>query len=1027
MLASIYSCMVTIDYAPNCHFQIFNFTGGFQLSFYEATNELTGIKLVKPSFGIFSAQKTRGSYVQLFILSTFLVQHLHTTYPDFRFFAEFASSTSQNNMASPTNNKDLGATSLLEKRRVSASVSEIRDLYSALQELVPGSGASSLSHQVVPEEENPRDGVSSNQNSPRPRRRSPNNSIREESTSRSQNNEEDSMSIRVRRLLPLVPPSISKTNQALDVNANKSATKNQRTPTTERLDASVEAAPETQTNPTRKRMGRRGSSGDVLFGGGNNQNKASKNSQAMVRSASNIDLYRAAETKPKSSGFFKLDRFINANLMARRGSEGLVVTTKSSKQGLRRLSPLRMGRRGSGGDIVTTESAKSAPIPPSPLTLPSQDTDLRTVEQSQGTTVSSSPKQSSQKNAKNKLSQLSKEKTPSAGPEPKESTAEIEDATSQADTVDGAPKPKTPIRLESQMDLLLNPLNDLHGSPKEKLHASMSDPVKQLDQRRVSLGTEMQKLLGALQELCPGSDSDSLSELEARSRNGSVSCERATVERESLDQLEAYFTEKLRDATRAERASKTPSEKSSESEVIHSDKEDGEGIERNLSLSSQKPSVEVVSVDEGIDLIDHPLNTSVKRPKSKEDRDQFANQVNKKLQDWLEKAMILAQKEKGNLNTSFATHESEEFKYDSHDSDESDGNKDKEPQKIKRNLFNKLSFLRRGEKSRGKNNRHRRTRSMHDVTVALENELNDQDFEESTQSETTTTNAERKSSTVTRTRSLHTIGQTRNKSRRKQVNEAEDMKTAGKDLHSTGKADEAAEGELDIDLQTPSKENSSDTTSEQTPWKTEKFKTGRTTPRIQQSDKKTLKSSNSRMRLSRLPTDLPMFYRPDKLKCCTTQETPNQNNTESPSLNRKKFVSQNGVIYAGMEDSFYTEKKNNDKKLRKTSSDTVPYPGIFTDEGSNYFFGDRFVGEVTLVYPSTSPPGTLRRCASVDSFLNSKELQDSYESESNCSYHYGNSLMPGDEMSYHVSRRASDDQPVNSSFQDHIWDTEVII
>ncbi|XP_029209597.2 uncharacterized protein LOC114973361 isoform X4 [Acropora millepora] len=936
---------------------------------------------------------------------------------------EFASSTSQKNMASPTNNKDIGATSLLEKRRVSASVSEIRDLYSALQELVPGSGASSLSHQVVPEEEIPRDGVSSNRNSPRPRR-SPNNSITERSTSPSLNNEEDSMSIRVRRLLPVIPRSTSKGNLALDVNANKSATKNQRTPTTERLDSSDEASSDTQTNPTRKRMGRRGSSGDVLFGGGSNKNKASKNSSAMVRSASNIDLSRAAEAKPKSSGFFKLDRFLNSNLMGRRGSEGLVVTTKSSKQGLRRLSPLKLGRRGSGGDIVTTESAKSVPIPPSPLTLPPQDTDLRTVDQSPGTTVNSSPKQSSQKNAMNKFSHLSKEETPSAGLGPKELTAEEEDSTSQPDSVDGAPKPKTPVRLESQMDLLLNSLNELHGSPKEKLHASMSDPVKQLDQRRVSLRSEMQKLLGALQELCPGSDSDSLGELEARSRNGSVSCERATVERESLDQLEAYFTEKLRDATRAERASKTPSEKSSESEVIHSDKEDGEGKERNLSLSSQKPSVEVVSVDEGIDLIDHPLNGSVKRPKSKEDRDQFANQVNKKLQDWLEKAMMLAQKEKGNLHASFATSESEEFKYDSHDSDESDGNKDKEPQKIKRNLFNKLSFLRRGEKSRGKNNRHRRTRSMHDVTVALENELNDQDFEESTQSETTTAQGERKSSTVTRTRSLHTIGQTRNKGRSKQVKEAEDMKTAGKDLHSTTKANETAEGELD--LQQPNKDNSFETASKETPWKTENFKTERTTPRIQLSDKKTLKSSDSKKRLGRLPTNLPMFYHPDKLKYCTTQETTHQNDTESPSLNRKKFVSQNGVIYTGMEDSFYTEKKNG-KKLRKTSSDTVPYPGIFTDEGSNYFFGDRFVGEVTLVYPSISPPGTLRRCASVDSFLNAKELQDSYESESNCSCHYGNSLTPDDAMSHHMSRRASDDQSVNSSYQPHIWDTEVII
>lgn len=97
------------------------------------------------------------------------------------------------------------------------------------------------------------------------------------------------------------------------------------------------------------------------------------------------------------------------------------------------------------------------------------------------------------------------------------------------------------------------------------------------------------------------------------------------------------------------------------------------------------------------------------------------------------------------------------------------------------------------------------------------------------------------------------------------------------------------------------------------------------------------------------------------------------------------------------------------------------------NESSNYFFGDRYVGEVTLVYPSLSPPGSLRRCASMDSFLNTKDLHDCQGPESSRSYQYGNDLLPDDAGSNHMFRPLSDDQAIHSPTQAHIWDTEVTI
>ena len=117
------------------------------------------------------------------------------------------------------------------------------------------------------------------------------------------------------------------------------------------------------------------------------------------------------------------------------------------------------------------------PIPPSPLASPQHDTIFNVNEShSQGSVTDSSPRQNTLKNALTKLSHSFKKKTPPASPEPKQASAQTNVPLNQFDAVDGSPHPKKLHRLESQMDLLLNSLDDLQGSSKELLHASMSGP-----------------------------------------------------------------------------------------------------------------------------------------------------------------------------------------------------------------------------------------------------------------------------------------------------------------------------------------------------------------------------------------------------------------------------------------------------------------------------------------------------------------------------------------------------------------------
>ena len=441
-------------------------------------------------------------------------------------------------MALPSGMDPKRAAAMLERRRVSASVNEIRDLYSALQELVPGNTSSSPQHRAISTDIN-FESVSSNPTSPNLRRRNAENGAKD--APRSPTSEDEST--RVRRLLPVTPDSPAnqrklkpKVIQALDVNANHGLTKGKRSPNMGRRGSSGEVLLSIQTSRLGKpspNMGRRGSSGEVLLGVRANQVKAPKSPLAMTRWSSHLDITDACETRstvPDSPNPLRLDRLVSPERLGRRGSEGGILTPNMDKSD-KKFSPLKVKRRGSSGDILSTENIEniSNGLTSSTVTSPRSGAALD---------IDSYPRRGSLMNALTKFSHSFKRKTPPASPQRKEAA----DAIAAHQTVVDGPVPTKKLpRLESQMDMLLNSLQDLQGTEEVHTNAIDTETPRKHDQRRGSLGTEMQELLGALHELsnmATSSDSDSIGENESRSRRGSELQDRVPVQRESLDQLE---------------------------------------------------------------------------------------------------------------------------------------------------------------------------------------------------------------------------------------------------------------------------------------------------------------------------------------------------------------------------------------------------------------------------------------------------------------------------------------------------------
>ena len=915
-------------------------------------------------------------------------------------------------MALPSGMDPKRAAAMLERRRVSASVNEIRDLYSALQELVPGNTSSSPQHRAISTDIN-FESVSSNPTSPNLRRRNAENGAKD--APRSPTSEDEST--RVRRLLPVTPDSPAnqrklkpKVIQALDVNANHGLTKGKRSPNMGRRGSSGEVLLSIQTSRLGKpspNMGRRGSSGEVLLGVRANQVKAPKSPLAMTRWSSHLDIADACETRstvPDSPNPLRLDRLVSPERLGRRGSEGVILTPNMDKSN-KKFSPLKVKRRGSSGDILSTENIEniSNGLTSSTITSPRSGAALD---------IDSYPRRGSLMNALTKFSHSFKRKTPPASPQRKEAA----DAIAAHQTVVDGPVPTKKLpRLESQMDMLLNSLQDLQGTEEVHTNAIDTETPRKHDQRRGSLGTEMQELLGALHELsnmATSSDSDSIGENESRSRRGSELQDRVPVQRESLDQLEAYFTEKLRDATRAN-ASKSPSERSSESEAPHSDREDAELSHVSSEMSSKKISLEIGIADEGVDIVDGPsevlpMESEVKRSPLMEDREEFASQVNRKLQDWLAKATALSEREKTEPSDNLTTYDSEGAKYDSPDSDESDYNKDKEPKRMRRNLFSKLSLLRRGDKAKFK---HRRTKSMHDVTFLGENDYSLQDLEaENSQKAITQTEKKSRRLSVTRSLSMYNVTLPRSKSTKtRQVKEAEDLSQATLNAEKPLKPQSTHVVETHTPVILPNK--GSIVTSQVISTSSKDYCSALDAKNLSVASAKrelnktrhsagdtNVKLFVQKKRLRRLPTNLPFFYTPeaaDARSCNTDTKKP-------PRKNDAQIKTKQLTNNPPMEEIFYNEKKSDSRKLKKACSNTLSCPRILVNESTHHFFGttqenghgDSDKG--TLFYQGSSQ-SPLRRFPSVDSFLNyTKDLQGCEEPRANGSCNYGHELGTDD-------------------------------
>ena len=812
--------------------------------------------------------------------------------------------------------ESLKAAELLQRRRTSASVDEIRDLFSALQELVPGASSyPSHGHPPVDSPENKTAGDSSNCSSPVARRKLFGNASAETSNS----------TPRVKRALPVPPGSPSylrKFNsrmiQALDINANHSPKKDKRSPNLGRRGSSGEVllGMHLNQNGHLPNMETRDSSGEVFLSVRTNQ---SKPLSPLVRSrgASSSD----TNTKPAScrSTLEKVGAIITADRLSKRGSEGGFLSTNTSNY-REKPSPLLLARRGSSGDVVTMETKKKT-RPQSPLT--------------------------SQRS--NSLWDV---------PGPTEPSAD---------------------RLSPRRGSLANALTKFSTNFKWKKHAKSAEQPTKPELEGENHDIELLRALHELSAGTPNTESDSPCESELRSRSGSEVQSPVPVQRESLDQLEAYFSEKLRDVTKA-KASKTPSERSSESDVPHSDKEDNDSKRSGTEASSAKQSLVKGFADDIIDVVDHftiPKSSSdpeLKLTQLKEGREEFANQVNRKLQQWLTKAVALSIQE-GIASTVEDTSGSEDSKDDCLESDDSDSNKSRRTKvKLKRNILSKLSFLRRGNKQRMKF-KHRRTRSLHDIAFPFENEYHfddneDEPLKNSAKSEQLAQTSRRPS--VSRSKSMHEVARGLGRGGREMETVANPEGTHVTDTVPDGPTIQwphavTGSSNENCDTRTSSMETSPTTALSLTNLEVCTIATS-----LQNMECNTANPVPQKRRLFCFPTNHPIFYEPDN-------EKPAAGAVAQRSLRHEKQLLPN------KNEIFYSDTHVH-CKVKKAPSE----PQQFKNTRTKFVSGTPSIADVSgqrnkaveLFYQGSSSDSTsLRRFASHDSFLDVRDLQHGSKSE----------------------------------------------
>ena len=267
-------------------------------------------------------------------------------------------------------------------------------------------------------------------------------------------------------------------------------------------------------------------------------------------------------------------------------------------------------------------------------------------------------------------------------------------------------------RLEDrQMELLLNSLGELQraaGVTSCGPPPTDSEVIQRLEERRGSLGRDMRELLQTLAELTDGACSRGSSS-PASSRRSSFNDSVTPTQRETLDSLEAYFNEKLRDATKTKTA--TPNAPETHPNAVGMPPNLAESHrEEDQTDSTKVGKVGASSITAGDDRMEGASRRSGSgaerkedpepngRTQRKKDKDEFALQVNDKLEEWLARATALSQ------------HTATPAMFEDENGNEMIG------RGCRRKVCSKRSFRRQGGNPM-EMYRTRRSQSLHDVFV----------------------------------------------------------------------------------------------------------------------------------------------------------------------------------------------------------------------------------------------------------------------------------------------------------------------
>ena len=205
--------------------------------------------------------------------------------------------------------------------------------------------------------------------------------------------------------------------------------------------------------------------------------------------------------------------------------------------------------------------------------------------------------------------------------------------------------------LDDQMQQLLKSISELQST--DVLDPSMNDEevLRTLD-RKGSCGTEMKNLLQTLNELNSSSGKNSAiaspapSSVDQSRRGSELDCSKAP--RETLDELEAFFSEKLRESTLKDKQQAVSPRRMVKQASVES-RDSDISIPLSQTSSSRKESIESDNISDGTAGEQCDNSVAPQMPLDKPVQEKFAQQVCERLEKWLQKATALSEQEKESL------------------------------------------------------------------------------------------------------------------------------------------------------------------------------------------------------------------------------------------------------------------------------------------------------------------------------------------------------------------------------------------